>query len=93
MQTEKPIKLIKLLNDLKNETVKTNYKSIYIDIAKEVKSIEFQHNVKEPFQGIVYKRLVQLTIKEFVYLGQTDESISNLEWLIKFLDTTSILSR
>ena len=93
MQTEKPIKLIELLNDLKNETVKTNYKSIYIDIAKEVESIEFQHNVKEPFQGIIYKRLVQLTIKEFVYLGQTDESISNLEWLIKFLDTTSILSR
>lgn len=93
MTTEKPKQLIDLLNKLKNETNKTKYQSIYIDIAKEVMSLEFEHNPKEPFQGIIYKRLIQLTVKEYVYLEQTNESLSNLNWLINFLESTSVLNR
>ena len=63
MVTEKPKQLIDLLNKLKNETDKTTYQSIYIDIAKEVMSLEFKHNPKQPFQGLVYKKLVQLSVK------------------------------
>ena len=93
MTTEKPKQLIDLLNKLKNETNKTKYKSIYIDIVKEVMSLEFEHNPKEPFQGLVYKKLVQLSVKEFVYSGQSEESLSNLKEVIGILESTSVLVR
>ena len=93
MTTEKPKQLIDLLNKLKNETNKTKYQNIYIDIAKEVMPLEFQHNPKEPFQGLVYKKLVQLSVKEFVYSGQSEESLSNLKEVISILESTSVLAR
>lgn len=93
MTTEKPKQLINLLNKLKNETDKTKYQIIYIDIAKEVMSLEFEHNPKEPFQGLVYKKLVQLSVKEFVYSGQSEESLSNLKEVIDILESTSVLVR
>lgn len=91
MTTEKPKQVIDLLNKLKNETNKTKYQNIYIDIAKEVMSLEFEHNPKEPFQGLVYKKLVQLSVKEFVYSGQYEESLSNLNEVIDILESTSVL--
>ena len=93
MTTEKPKQLIDLLNKLKNETNKTKYQNIYIDIAKEVMSLEFEHNPKEPFQGLVYKKLVQLSVKEFIYSGQSEESLSNLNEVIDILESTSELVR
>ncbi len=93
MTTEKPKQLINLLITLKTETDKTKYQNIYIDIAKEVMSLEFQHNPKEPFQGLVYKKLVQLSVKEFVYSGQSEESLSNLKEVIGILESTSVLVR
>ena len=93
MTTEKPKQLINLLITLKTETDKTKYKSIYIDIAKEVMSLEFEHSPKEPFQGLVYKKLVQLSVKEFVYSGQSEESLSNLKEVIDILESTSVLVR
>ena len=93
MKLEKPTKLIELLNNLKNETDKTKYQSIYIDIVKEVMSLEFEHNPKQPFEGILYKKLVQLSVKDFVYSGQTEESLLNLNKVIEILSSTSILIR
>jgi hypothetical protein len=93
MTTEKPKQLIDLLTKLKNETEKTKYQSIYIDIAKEVLSLEFECNTKEPFQGLVYKKLVQLSVKEFIYSGQSEDSVSNLNEVIDILESTSILVR
>ena len=93
MTTEKPKQLINLLITLKTETDKTKYQNIYIDIAKEVMSLEFEHNPKEPFQGLVYKKLVQLSVKEFVYSGQSEESLSNLNEVIDILESTSELVR
>lgn len=93
MTTEKPKQLIDLLNKLKNETNKTKYQNIYIDIAKEVMSLEFEHNPKQPFQGLIYKKLVMLSVKEFIYLGQSEESLSNLKEVIDILESTSVLSR
>ncbi|OAZ04504.1 hypothetical protein [Flavobacterium succinicans] len=93
MTTEKPNTLIGLLNTLKTETDKTKYQSIYIDIAKEVMSLEFEHNPKQPLEGILYKKLVQLSVKEFVYSGQTEESLSNLNEVIDILSYTSVLVR
>lgn len=93
MTTEKPKQLINLLITLKTETDKTKYQNIYIDIAKEVMSLEFEHNPKEPFQGLVYKKLVQLSVKEFIYSGQSEESLSNLNEVIDILESTSELVR
>ncbi len=93
MKTENPNKLIDLLISLREETDKTKYQNIYIEIVKEVMSVEFEHNPKEPFQGLVYKKLVQLSIKDFVYSGQTEESLTNLNEVIDILSPTSILVR
>ena len=93
MTTEKPKQLIDLLNKLKNEIDKNKYQNIYIDIAKEVMSLEFEHNPKQPFQGLIYKKLVMLSVKEFIYLGQSEESLSNLKEVIDILESTSVLSR
>lgn len=93
MTTEKPKQLINLLITLKTETDKTKHQNIYIDIAKEVMSLEFEHNPKEPFQGLVYKKLVQLSVKEFIYSGQSEESLSNLNEVIDILESTSVLVR
>ena len=56
-------------------------------------SLEFKHNPKQPFQGLVYKKLVQLSVKEFVYSGQSEESLSNLKEVIGILESTSVLVR
>ena len=93
MTTEKPKQLINLLITLKTETDRTKYQSIYIDIAKEVMSLEFEHNPKQPFQGLIYKKLVMLSVKEFIYLRQSEESLSNLKEVIDILESTSVLSR
>ena len=93
MTTEKPKQLIDLLNKLKNETDKNKYQNIYIDIAKEVMSLEFEHNPKQPFQGLIYKKLVMLSVKEFIYLGQSVESLSHLKEVIDILESTSVLVR
>ena len=93
MTTEKPKQLIDLLIKLKNEIDKNKYQNIYIDIAKEVMSLEFEHNPKQPFQGLIYKKLVMLSVKEFIYLGQSEESLSNLKEVIDILESTSVLSR
>ena len=93
MTTEKPKQLIDLLTKLKNETDKTKYEVIYFDIAKEVMSLEFEYNPKQPFEGILYKKLVQLGVKDFVYSGQTSESLSNLDEIIDILSYTSVLVR
>ena len=93
MTTEKPKQLINLLITLKTETDRTKYQSIYIDIAKEVMSLEFEHNPKQPFQGLIYKKLVMFSVKEFIYLGQSEESLSNLKEVIDILESTSVLSR
>ena len=44
-------------------------------------------------QGLVYKKLVQLSVKEFIYSGQSEDSISNLNEVIDILESTSILVR
>lgn len=93
MTTEKPKQLIKLISKLKNETDKTKYQNIYLDIAKEVMSLEFEHNPKQPFQGLVYKKLVMLSVKEFIYSGQSEESLSNLNEVTDILESTSVLVR
>ncbi len=93
MTTEKPKQLIKLISKLKNETDKTKYQNIYLDIAKEVMSLEFEHSPKQPFQGLVYKKLVMLSVKEFIYSGQSEESLSNLNEVIDILESTSVLVR
>lgn len=93
MEIEKPIKLIGLLIKLKTDVDKTKYQRIYIDIAKEIMSLEFEHNTKEPLQSLVYKKYIQLSVKDFIYSGQTEDSLKNLDEVIELLKTTSILNR
>jgi hypothetical protein len=93
MTFEKPTQLISLLTALRDEPIKSNYENIYIQIAKEAMTIEFKHNSSAHFEGLVYKKLIQLSVKEYVYSGQTLESLENLNWLIGFLDDSFILVR
>lgn len=93
MDTNKPIRLIELLIILKTETDKSQYANIFADIWKEAMSLEFAHNPNVPFQDLMYKKLVQLSVREYIYLGQTEETVSNLDDVINILSSASILVR
>lgn len=56
-------------------------------------SLEFEPNPKQHFEGLVYKKLVQLAVREYVYSGQSSESLNNLNETIDILNHTSILLR
>lgn len=92
MELEKPITLINLLIELRDEKVKSNYETIYLKIIKETLRVEFEHNPVHNFDWFTYKRLIQLSVKDFIFLGQTEESIANLNWLINFLQDTPIIN-
>ena len=93
MKTEKPKIIIELLNKLIQETDISKYEGIYIQIANETMPLEFEHSMEQPFKNIIYKKLIQLSVKEFIYLGQTSESLLNLKEVIDILESTLILSR
>lgn len=92
MTFEKPTKLINLLISLRDEPVKTNYEDIHIKIVTETMTTEFEYN-SEQLNGLVYKKLIQQSVKDFIYSRQTQDALENLNWVIDFLDDASILTR
>lgn len=91
MQTEKPKKLIELLNSLLLETDKPTIGKIYVNIATETLKTEFTHDTNKPFLGLIYKHLIRLSIKDFIHSEQSQESKNVLKEVIDILDSTLII--
>ena len=89
----KPLKIIELISSLKTTTDKDTLTNIHTKIGNETMSTEFEHSQKDLFQGIVFKKLIQQTVKEFINDPNSQESLDNLNILINTLDTTSVISR
>jgi hypothetical protein len=93
MNFEKPAQLISLLTSLRDEPIKSNYESIYINIAKEVISVEFKHDPINHYDAILHKKLIRLSVLNFIYSTNTDEKLEELNWVIDFLDGAFVLVR
>ena len=91
MKTEKPKKLIELLNHLLIEKNKQTIGKIYIDIISETLKTEFLHDSNKPFLSLVYKNLIRLSIKDFIHTEQSEESKSTLKEVIDILNSTLIV--
>jgi hypothetical protein len=74
MKTEKPIQLVALLTQLLSETDKMNIGKIYIAIIEETKRITFVTLQNSPFTDLIFKHLIQLSIKDFIHSGRSEAS-------------------
>jgi hypothetical protein len=91
MKTEKPIHLVTLLTQLLSETDKMNIGKIYIVIMEEMKRITFvsQNN---PFSDLVYKHLIQLSIKDFIHSGRSEASAKVVSEVIQVIVEAEIIA-
>lgn len=90
MRTEKPVKLVGLLEDLLAETQKMNIGGIYIAVTQEAKRITFAPT--NPFSELVYKHLIELSIKDFIHAGRNDASRKVLSDVIAVISEAEIIS-
>lgn len=91
MKAEKPVKLVTLLMQLLSETDKMNIGKIYIVIMEEMKHITFvsQNN---PFSDLVYKHLIQLSIKDFIHSGRSEASAKVVSEVIQVIAEADIIA-
>lgn len=92
MKTEKPLKLIGLLQNLLAETDKMNVGQIYIAVAAETKRITFVETEGTPFSNLVYKHLIQLSIKDFIHSGRSEASGNVIDDVIKVISDADIIA-
>lgn len=92
MKTEKPTKLIALLNQLLAETDKMKVGQSYIAVIEEMKSITFAESTGSPFSNLVYKHLVQLSIKDFIHAGRSEASANVVKDVIDVITSAEIIS-
>ena len=92
MKTEKPTKLIALLNQLLAETDKMKVGQSYIAVIEEMKSITFAESDSSPFSNLVYKHLVQLSIKDFIHAGRSEASANVVKDVIDVIASAEIIS-
>jgi hypothetical protein len=86
MITEKPLKLISLLQDILAETDKPTIGRIYIEIAKETMNTRFLENQETLFLDLIYRHLIRLSIKEYIDSNQSAESVKTI---METIDTIS----
>lgn len=91
MKTEKPLKLIELLNQLLAETDKMNVGKIYIAIIEEMKKIIFVEGENNPDSNLIYKHLIQLSIKDFIHSGRSEASSEVVNDVIEVLSKSEII--
>jgi len=91
MKTEKPLKLIALLKQLLAETDKMNIGKIYIAVAEETKSITFAE-AQNAYPNLVYKHLIQLSIKDFIHSGRSQASGKVVEDVIEIISEAEIIT-
>lgn len=89
MKTEKPIHLVTLLTQLLSETDKMNIGKIYIVVMEEMKRITFV-SPNNPFSDLVYKHLIQLSIKDFIHSGRSEASAKVVSEVIQVIAEATI---
>ncbi|MEO8515481.1 MAG: hypothetical protein ABI426_01990 [Flavobacterium sp.] len=91
MKTEKPLRLIELLQQLLAETDKMNVGKIYIAIIEEMKKTTFAEGQNHPYSNVVYKHLIQLSIKDFIHAGRSEASSNVVNDVIEVLSDSEIV--
>jgi hypothetical protein len=92
MKTEKPLKLIELLKQLLAETEKMNIGRIYISITEEARKITFSEANTNQFSELVYKHLIELSIKDFIHAGRSDASRKVVQDVIDVISEAQIIA-
>ncbi|GEP52301.1 hypothetical protein FNO01nite_29730 [Flavobacterium noncentrifugens] len=92
MKTEKPTKLIQLLDDLISETEKINVGQIYIAVVEETNRIKFLETAANPFSETVYKNLIRLSIKDFIHSGRAIDSIEVIREVMEVISQAEIIA-
>ena len=92
MNTEKPTKLIQLLDNLISETEKINVGRIYIAVIEETNRIQFVQTATNPFSETVYKNLIRLSIKDFIHSGRAIDSIEVIREVMEVISHADIVS-
>ena len=90
MKTEKPTKLIQLLDDLISETEKINVGQIYIAVVEETNRVRFVETPSNPYPVTVYKNLIRLSIKDFIHSGRAIDSIEVIREVMEVLSHSEI---
>ena len=90
MKTEKPEKLIALLKQLVTETDKMNIGQIYIAVVQETKRINFVEG-QNTHSNLVYKHLIQLSIKDFIHSGRSEASRLVIEDVMEVISGAGIV--
>ena len=91
MKMGKPLRLIELLNQLLAETDKMNVGKIYISIIAEMKKITFAEGENNTDSNLIYKHLIQLSIKDFIHSGRSEASSEVVNDVIKVLSKSKII--
>jgi hypothetical protein len=91
MKTEKPVQLVTLLTQLLSETDKMNIGKIYIVVTEEMKRITFV-STNNPFSDLVYKHLIQLSIKDFIHSGRSEASAKVVSEVIQVIVEAEIIA-
>lgn len=91
MKTGKPLKLVELLKQLLTETDKMNIGQIYIAVAAETKRITFVEAQNTPYSNLVYKYLIQLSIKDFIHSGRSEASSKVVNDIIDVISNADII--
>lgn len=92
MNTEKPVVLVKLLHQLLSETDKMKVGQAYIAVIEEMKRISFVEAGNNPYSNLVYKHLIQLSIKDFIHAGRSEASAKVVCDVIEIIANTDIVS-
>ena len=92
MKTEKPIQLVALLRQLLAETDKMKVGQSYIAVIEEMKRITFADEANNPFSNLVYKHLIQLSIKDFIHAGRSEASAKVVNDVLEVIVNADIVS-
>ncbi len=92
MKTEKPLRLVQLLQQLLAETDKMNVGKAYIAVTEELKRITFVEGQQASFSDQIYKHLIQLSIKDFIHSGRSEASAGVVNDVIGCISKADILA-
>lgn len=92
MNTGKPEKLVALLRRLLSESDKAQVGQAYIAVMDELKKTTFQENANNPYSNLVYKHLIQLSIKDFIHAGRSEASSKVVSDVIQVIENAAVVS-
>ena len=92
MKTEKPIQLVALLKQLLAETDKMKVGQSYIAVIEEMHRVTFVEVGNNSYSNMVYKHLIQLSIKDFIHAGRSEASAKVVADVIEVISNADIVS-